>query len=109
MRLFLSVLTFAVLVAFTTPASAGLVEDVATGLNSVVTSVADPVMGLVDGDQVFDLGPLNIVTDRVTGAVTGTFTGVERAVRGALDIPCALIPCGPFSLESRFTVVPGSR
>ncbi len=109
MRLFLSIMAFAVLVAFTTPASAGLVEDVATGVNSVVTSVADPVMGLVDGDQVVSLGPLNPVTDRVTGVVTGALTGVERAVRGVLDIPCALLPCGPFSLESRFTIVPGSR
>ena len=109
MRVFLSIMAFAVLVAFTTPASAGLVEDVATGLNSVVTSVADPVMGLVDGDQFVDLGPLNPVTDRVTGVVSGAFTGVERAVRGVLDIPCALLPCGPFSLDARFSVVPGSR
>ncbi len=109
MRLFFSVLAFAVLVAFTTPASAGLVGDVATGLNGVVTSVADPVMGFVDGDQIFDLGPVNFVTDRVTGAITGACTGVNRAVRGALDVPAALLPWGPFSPEARYTVVPGSR
>lgn len=109
MRAFLGVLSFVALVAFTAPASAGMVEDLATGLNSVVTSVADPVMGVIEGDQIFDLGPLNLVTDRVTGLVTGAATGIERAVRGVLDIPAVLLPWGPFSLDSRFVVVPGSR
>lgn len=93
------------------PASADT-DDVLFGLNGVVTSVADPVLGVVEGDSFLtdvglDLGPLAPVTDRVVGAVTGTIGGAVRALTGSADILTGFFSDavgGPFSPDARIEI-----
>ncbi len=108
MRTLFATLAFAFLMATAVPAQAGMMTDMATGLNGVVTSPGDPIMGFVDGEQVIDMGPANFLTDRVSGVLLGTVEGVCRAVRGAIDVPFAMLPWGPFSPEARFALIPGT-
>lgn len=108
MRVFLVIMALATGVAFAAPASAGVVSDVATGVNGAVTAPADVVLGLTEGHRVVDLGPANFVTDRLAGLIQGLFVGVNRAVRGVLDVGCAFLPVGPVGPPPRFSIVPGA-
>lgn len=107
-KLLTFVLALGLVVGLSGPASAGFLNDAATGLNGVVTAVADPLVGLVQGDDRFAVPVVAPVTNRLVGLLTGTLTGVNRLVRGAVDLPLAVLPVGPLSPEPRFVVVPGT-
>lgn len=87
-------------------------QQALVGLNGTVTAVADPVLGLLEADDRFDLpgnfAPVEFVTDRVVGLFTGTFTGVKRLATGVVDLPLALTPIDGLSPNPRFIVVPGA-
>lgn len=82
------------------------------GLNGVVTAPADVVMGVVQGDDRFDLpgnfGPVEFVNDRAVGLFTGAFTLVHRLTFGLADMPLAPMPFVHVSPDPRFIVVPGA-
>ena len=83
------------------------------GLNGVITSPADVVVGVFNGDDRFDLPGFTsctvteFVADRVVGAFTGAFGSVYRLVTGAMDIPMAVFPVSNFSPDPMFVVIPG--
>ncbi len=116
MRLFLA--TLAVVATFTlAPAAFASVdgEDQALlGLNGIITFAADPVVGLWDGDDRFDLpgftstAPTEFVADRVVGLVTGSFLGLYRLVAGVGDVAMAIFPVTNFSPDPRFVVIDGA-
>ncbi len=72
------------------------------GIESVLTSVAAPVLGVVNGDNLFDL-PCPEVTDRLVGLLTGTLGGAFALVTGAVDvvfaIPAGIVGIAPISPE----------
>lgn len=79
------------------------------GLNGVVTSVADPFVGLIDGDPRLGEPPyVAPVTNRVVGLFTGTFTALHRGFFGAADIAMAVFPVTHLSPDPLFVVIPGA-
>jgi hypothetical protein len=96
------------------PASADVLDDVLLGLNGVVTSPMDVVLGAYEGSDT-DL-PLGVASPVVAGLGNGVVLGATRAATGLVDL--ALAPAnrllelvgnplevnfgGPFSPTPRF-------
>lgn len=112
MRRFVAALTLVLGLALVAPTSASAgVEDGLFGLNGVLTFVADPINGLVVGDDRFEVPVVAPVTNRLVGLVTGTITGVVRLATGTADVlTCPLTgPVGgPFSPDAFLVIVPGT-
>lgn len=113
MRLFLSILATVAVLTFASAASADLefdgTDQALMGLNGVVTSVADPFVGLIDGDPRLGEPPyVAPVTNRVVGLFTGTFTALHRGFFGAADIAMAVFPVTHLSPDPLFVVIPGA-
>ncbi len=89
MRRFAAILMTMGLLALSTPAWAGTTEFV-NGANGVLTCGFDVVRGAIEGKQVVDLGPANIVTDRIGGAVDGARVAALRLGTGVYDMLTAL-------------------
>lgn len=113
MRLFLSTLATVAVLTFASAASADLEHDgtdqALVGLNGLVTSVADPFVGLVDGDpRLGEPAFVAPVTNRVVGLLTGLLTAVHRATFGVADLAMAAFPVTHLSPDPVFVVVPGA-
>ncbi len=91
MHKFAAILMTAGLLALSTPApaSAGMTEFV-NGANGVLTAPFDIARGAIEGKEVVDLGPANIVTNSVTGAVDGVRIAALRVGTGVYDMVTAL-------------------
>jgi hypothetical protein len=103
-------------------APAALADDLAAdgtdqalmGLNGIITSPADVVLGALEGDNRLDLpelissGATEFVVDRVVGTFTGGFTTVYRLVTGIVDIPLAVFPVTNVSPDPLFVIIPGA-
>jgi hypothetical protein len=89
------------------PAIAG-VNDLANGVNAVVTAPLDLAAGLVEPHRYFDAKAANVVTDRIGGVVKGVENCVKRILFGALDIvtfPVTDLVKGAHSPDARFRVL----
>lgn len=77
-------------------------DNASAGAESVLTSPAAPVLGVIHGDDLLGL-PLAPVTDRVVGLVTGSVGGAFALVTGAVDlffaVPAGLVGIEPVSPE----------
>lgn len=116
MRLFTVLLATVAALTLSTAAFADVdgKDQALLGLNGVITSPADVVVGLFAGDDRFDLPGFtsNVVTegifDRVVGLGTGAFGSVYRLATGAVDLPMAMFPVTAFSPDPMFVVVDGA-
>lgn len=107
MRNFVAAMAVVGLLLVGSPAVAG-VNDLANGVNAVLTAPLDLAAGLVEPHRYFDAKALNVVTDRVGGVVKGVENCVKRAVLGALDIvtfPISELLKGAGSPDARFRVL----
>jgi len=77
------------------------VDQALLGLNGILTSPADPIMGAIEGTS-FVSTP---VVTNVAGFFTGCLAAVERAVLGVIDIPAAVTPLTALSPPARFGLV----
>ncbi len=77
-----------------------------TGLNSVVTVPADPVMGAAKPRKEYTEIP-GVVPGHVLGALQGVVLGAYRGVMGSLDMAFAPFPIAILSPEPRYQPVPG--
>jgi hypothetical protein len=77
-----------------------------TGLNSVVTVPADPVMGLAEPPKEYTKIP-GVVPGHVLGAIQGVILGAYRGTMGALDMAFAPFPMAILSPEPRYQPIPG--
>lgn len=85
------------------------VDQALMGFNGVLTSPADPVMGLLMGnDMVAAPWFVAPVTDRVVGVVTGSLGAVHRVIFGTFDMLMSPFPVTHVSPDPRFRVVPGA-
>ncbi len=78
-----------------------------TGLNSVITSAADPVMSVVDPPAEFDTLPAAPVLGRFIGVFQGMVMAAYRGSTGVLDMLLAPIPIVILSPEPRYQPIPG--
>jgi hypothetical protein len=79
-----------------------------TGLNSVLTFPADPVMSTIHPLEEFDSLPGAVVTRYFLGLGQGTLLGVYRLTTGALDIAFAIFtPFATLSPEPRYRLFEG--
>jgi hypothetical protein len=85
----------------------GTANTFLTGVNGVVTTPADPVMGVVNPSDEYETVPLTPVLGRFLGMIQGTVLGVYRVSTGVLDMLFAPLPMVTLSPEPRYTVVPG--
>jgi hypothetical protein len=89
------------------PAVAG-VNDLANGVNSIVTAPLDLAAGVVEPHRYFDAKKANVVTDRIGGVVNGGVIFVKRLVLGLVDVvtfPVTELVKGSFSPDARFRVL----
>ena len=105
------VLTLALVVAGPLSVSAGG-GDALYGLNGMITSPADPFVGMIAGDQfnLTDIPVVDPVTDRFIGLFTGTGIFVIRLGTGLADIltsPMTDAVKGPYSPDAYFELLPG--
>ena len=77
-----------------------------TGLNGILTSPGDLIMGCMEGSSLTKLpGATNLA-----GVLVGGFEMVVRAVAGTVDLATFIVPeVGMISPKPRFTVVPGTK
>ncbi len=117
MRLFFVALTVLVALALAPVAFAGGVDgkdQALLGLNGVITSPADVVVGVWSGDDRFDLpgfmscSVTEAVSDRVVGAFTGGFASFYRGLTGVGDVAMAMFPLTAFSPDPMFVVIDGA-
>ena len=81
-------------------------ESLGTGLNGMLTAIADPLHGLIEGSGVTDT-PL---ASNLIGLVSGTFTAGARFIAGGTDVLTAFIPETPnLSPKPRYSLVPGTK
>ncbi len=85
----------------------GTANTFLTGVNGVVTTPADPVMGAVSPISEYDSVPLAPVLGRFLGVIQGTVLGLYRVTTGVLDMVFAPLPMITLSPEPRYSVVPG--
>jgi len=79
-----------------------------TGLNSVLTFPADPVMSTIHPLEEFDSLPGAVVTRYFLGLGQGTLLGVYRLTTGALDLAFAIFtPVAMLSPEPRYQLFEG--
>lgn len=78
-----------------------------TGLNSVITSPADPVMSVVEPLAEYKELPAGSVTGRFVGAIQGSVLAVYRGSTGLLDMLFAPMPIAILSPEPRYQPIPG--
>jgi len=78
-----------------------------TGLNSVITAPADPVMNVVEPPKEYQELPLGEVSGRFFGFLQGTVMLAYRTGMGALDMVLAPIPVVILSPEPRYQPIPG--
>ena len=78
-----------------------------TGLNSVVTAPADPVMSTVDPPEEYETLPAPEFSGRFIGFFQGTIMLAYRTGMGALDMVLAPIPIVILSPEPRYQAIPG--
>jgi hypothetical protein len=94
MRTFATILALA-LALVASPALAGgldfnvTADNAQAGFEGIITSPAAPVLGVVNGDDRFDL-PCPAVLNRVVGAVTGSVTFGYQLGTGIIDLLFAL-------------------
>lgn len=107
MRNFAAAMAVVGLLIIGSPAIAG-VNDLANGVNAVITAPLDLAAGLVEPHRYFDAKGANVVTDRIGGVVKGVENCVKRALLGALDIvtfPVSELLKGAGSPDARFRVL----
>lgn len=107
MRHFVAALAVVGLLLVGSPAVAG-VNDLANGVNGVVTAPLDMAAGLVEPHRYFDAKKANVVTDRLGGVVRGFEVGLKRLGLGLVD--CLTFPVtehvkGAHSPDARFRVL----
>jgi len=115
MKFLILAITFTLLFLFSTSAFAdsrlqynGLSQGL-LGLNGVVTSIADPIMGMLEGDSRLGEPPFVApVTNRIVGLLSGSFCAVHRVAFGAMDMAVAIFPMTHISPDPRFIVIPGT-
>lgn len=78
-----------------------------TGLNSVITAPADPVMSVVTPPEEYETLPASVVSARFFGMMQGTIMFAYRTGMGALDMVLAPIPIAILSPEPRYQPIPG--
>lgn len=101
--------------AFASPAAAGAFTDYLDstantfliGVNGVVTTPADPVMGAVSPMSEYESLPLAPASGWFFGAMQGTVLGLYRVTMGVFDMLFAPLPMVTLSPEPRYSVVPG--
>ena len=107
MRHFVAAMAVVGLLMVGSPAVAG-VNDLANGVNSIVTSPLDLAAGLVEPYRYFDAKKANVVTDRVGGVVKGVENFAKRLVLGLVDVvtfPATELVKGSYSPDARFRVL----
>ena len=107
MRKVVAAMAMSVMLLVASPSFAG-VNNLVEGVNGIATAPLDIVAGLVEPHQYVDLGPANILTDRVGGVVNGVLTAAERIVRGAVDVltfPITEAVKGGHSMDARFDLL----
>ena len=82
-------------------------NNLGTGLNGVITFLADPVMDVVEPPKPLAELPAGAVTGRILGFPAGILRGLWRATSGIIDFVFAPLPHTVMSPEPRFSVVPG--
>lgn len=78
-----------------------------TGLNSVITAPADPVMNVVTPPEEYESLPVGAVSGRFFGFFQGAILLAYRTGMGALDMVLAPIPIVILSPEPRYQPIPG--
>jgi hypothetical protein len=78
-----------------------------TGLNSVITAPADPVMNVVTPPEEYQKLPAGEYTGRFVGMLQGTFMLAYRMGMGTLDMVLSPIPIVILSPEPRYQPIPG--
>jgi hypothetical protein len=100
-----------IILASAAPARANYFGNVAnsflTGLNSVVTAPADPVMSVVSPLEEFEELPAGAVTGRIVGVFQGALLFTYRVCMGTLDMAFSPFPFKTLSPEPRYELVPG--
>jgi len=107
MRHFVAAMAVVGLLLVGSPAVAG-VNDLANGVNSIVTAPLDLAAGVVEPYRYFDAKQANVVTDRVGGVVKGVENCVKRLVLGLVDVvtfPVTELVKGSYSPDARFRVL----
>jgi hypothetical protein len=107
MRKTVAAMAMSVMLLLATPSFAG-VNNLVDGVNGIATAPLDVVAGLVEPHRYVDLGPANMVTDRIGGVVAGVLKAAERVVRGAVDVvtfPVTNLVKGGHSMDARFDLL----
>lgn len=107
MRNFVAAMAVAALLLVGAPAMAGS-DDLANGVNGVVTAPLDLAAGLVEPHRYFDAKQANVVTDRIGGVVKGVENCGKRLVLGLVDIltfPVTEHVKGPHGPDARYRVL----
>ena len=77
-----------------------------TGLNGIITSPADIIMGAMEGSSLTQIQGLT----NLAGLVVGTGEAAARAVGGATDAVLFILPeVGMISPKARYAVIPGTK
>jgi hypothetical protein len=77
-----------------------------TGLNGIVTSPADIIMGAMEGSSLTKIQGLT----NLAGLVVGTGEAAARIVSGGTDALLFLLPeVGMISPKARYAVIPGTK
>ena len=90
------------------PAGAAGMNSLKSGVNSILTFPADPVMLVVTPPEALEDMPGFPVTGRIVGLFGGTLLGAYRLTAGVYDLaflPFWVLPT--FSPIPRFEVIPG--
>lgn len=81
------------------------VDQALIGVNGVLTSPVDPIVGLIEGHRAFAFPVVAPVTTRLGGLAVGAVHGALRLATGALDIVLAPLPVTSVSPPPRVDLV----